>query len=565
MVTQEVKKTKKAKKPIKIWKSILGVIFAVLAVMLGYLLYWSQDVFGDIPFAQVLFHLMVPLKGADNDIVASYFEGVMPYVTVMVAYLLVIFLPDIMDGYYAWKKKLKEKKQNVETVNVETVNAVAVDDDDDDVVEKEKASVKKENLFNKIIKAVIEGVCIVRRLFTRYFLSISSLALVIVIVVDIFGFHIDEWLADRFDSSTIFEDYYVDAAEAKITAPENGKKKNLIFILCESLEASFADVASGGCMNENLIPNLTNMANENTHFSTKENLAGAIEVEGTGWTIAAMVAQLSGVPMMTPMGQNGYEGYAKFLPGLTSLGELLEKQGYVNEVMLGSYKHFAGVDTYFEQHGNYEIFDYSTAVEYDYIDQDYFRFWGFEDDKLLQYAKTEIDKLEATGKPFNLLINTIDLHTTSGYTCERCGTKYPEKYKNVINCQDALIYEFVEWCKTQDFYEDTVIVVGGDHLSMAPIVKNEFVPKGYDRSTYHVIINSDLEPTNAENRLFTTMDMYPTILASLGFKIEGERLGLGTNLYSDKKTVMEEVGKEYFMEEISKNSILYNEDILGTK
>ena len=162
MATQEVKKIKKAKKPIKIWKSILGVIFAVLAVMLGYLLYWSQDVFGDIPFAQVLFHLMVPLKGADNDIVASYFEGVMPYVTVMVAYLLVIFLPDIMDGYYAWKKKLKEKKQNVETVdvetvNVETVNAVAVDDDV--VVEKEKASVKKENLFNKIVKAVIEGVC----------------------------------------------------------------------------------------------------------------------------------------------------------------------------------------------------------------------------------------------------------------------------------------------------------------------------------------------------------------------------------------------------------------------
>jgi phosphoglycerol transferase len=124
---------------------------------------------------------------------------------------------------------------------------------------------------------------------------------------------------------------------------------------------------------------------------------------------------------------------------------------------------------------------------------------------------------------------------------------------------------FVEWCKTQEFYEDTVIVVAGDHLSMAPVVKNEFTPDGYDRSVYNAIINSDLEPVNATNRLFTTMDMFPTILASLGFEIEGDRLGLGTNLYSDKKTVMEEVGKKEFMEEISKNSKLYNKEILGTR
>ena len=60
------------------------------------------------------------------------------------------------------------------------------------------------------------------------------------------------------------------------------------------------------------------------------------------------------------------------------------------------------------------------------------------------------------------------------------------------------------------------------------------------------------------------MDLYPTILASIGCNIKGERLGIGTNLYSGKKTVMEEMGKEYFMEEISKNSVLYNEDIVGT-
>lgn len=38
------------------------------------------------------------------------------------------------------------------------------------------------------------------------------------------------------------------------------------------------------------------------------------------------------------------------------------------------------------------------------------------------------------------------------------------------------------------------------------------------------------------------MDLFPTMLASLGVQIEGNRLGLGTNLFSDKKTLMKELG-----------------------
>ena len=192
-------------------------------------------------------------------------------------------------------------------------------------------------------------------------------------------------------------------------------------------------------------------------------------------------------------------------------------------------------------------------------------FWGVDDIDLIKIAKDEINELASGEQPFSIIINTIDLHTPNGYLCSECDYISTDKYKNIIDCQDRLITEFVAWCQEQDFYEDTVIVVAGDHLSMAPVVKNEYVPNGYQRSAYNAIINSDLKPVNATNRDFTTMDMFPTILASLGFEIEGDRLGLGTNLYSDKKTVMELVGKKEFMEEISKNSKIYNKDILGTR
>ena len=59
------------------------------------------------------------------------------------------------------------------------------------------------------------------------------------------------------------------------------------------------------------------------------------------------------------------------------------------------------------------------------------------------------------------------------------------------------------------------------------------------------------------------MDMYPTILASMGVQIEGERLGLGTNLFSGEKTLVEELGYDYVDKELRKKSDFYNNALLG--
>ena len=85
----------------------------------------------------------------------------------------------------------------------------------------------------------------------------------------------------------------------------------------------------------------------------------------------------------------------------------------------------------------------------------------------------------------------------------------------------------------------------------------------YERTVYNAIINSRLPETNNKNRKFTTLDMFPTIIASLGIEIEGDRLGLGTNLYSGKPTLTEELSYEYLNSELKKTSLYYNEHILG--
>ena len=87
--------------------------------------------------------------------------------------------------------------------------------------------------------------------------------------------------------------------------------------------------------------------------------------------------------------------------------------------------------------------------------------------------------------------------------------------------------------------------------------------ENYERTIYNAIINPVIEAKNNKNRVFTTMDWYPTILASMGVEIEGDRLGLGTNLYSTTPTLAEELGLDYLNSELAKKSSFYNNYILG--
>ena len=114
----------------------------------------------------------------------------------------------------------------------------------------------------------------------------------------------------------------------------------------------------------------------------------------------------------------------------------------------------------------------------------------------------------------------------------------------------------------QDFYKNTVVVIVGDHLTMQRNFSIN-LKSNYERVVYNSFLNVDIDANNTKNRLFTTMDIYPTTLVAMGATIEGDRLGLGTNLFSGKKTILEEKGYDYVNKEISKRSKFYNKYILG--
>ena len=88
-----------------------------------------------------------------------------------------------------------------------------------------------------------------------------------------------------------------------------------------------------------------------------------------------------------------------------------------------------------------------------------------------------------------------------------------------------------------------------------------------ERTIYNAFINSKSETTleNVTNRQFFTIDLYPTTLAALGVKIEGNKLALGTNLFSEEPTIAEKYGLEYVREELMKKSNFYNNKLIYDK
>ena len=62
-----------------------------------------------------------------------------------------------------------------------------------------------------------------------------------------------------------------------------------------------------------------------------------------------------------------------------------------------------------------------------------------------------------------------------------------------------------------------------------------------------------ITPDKEKNRLFSPVDLYFTTLASIGVEIEGNKLGLGVNLFSNEEILYEKLGIKYVNDELSKN------------
>lgn len=492
------------------WK-IFSRVLTGLGFVLGYTIYiackWADKTFG-VGIDEILFTITSPLKGTDSGVLWEALSACVPRVLIVLALYGLLVILDCL---------------NKTTVFLG--------------IKKVKLNITK---------------------FTRWTVALLSVAAVVLGIKyadDQYGLF--AYLRDRNSMSTIYEDHYVEPDKANITHSD-GNYKNLIYVYVESMETTYTSVENGGKQDICYIPNLVELARENVTFSDSNKIGGFHNVTGTAYTMGSLLATSSGIPFSFPTGLNSMNKRENFATGLTTLGDILEGFGYNQEFLCGSDASFAGRRNYYVQHGNYEIFDWYTAQEKGYIPKGYKVFWGYEDMYLFEIAKDELIRLSQEEKPFNFTMLTVDTHHVHGYVCSLCEDTYDMQTKNVVSCTDRQVAEFIRWCQKQPFFEDTAIIVSGDH----PRMDTDMVEgvDTYDRTIYNCFINCEtgaIEQLNLTNRTFTPMDIFPTTLAALGFKWDGERLGLGTNLFSQQMTLAEELGFDYLNTELGKKSAYY--------
>ena len=475
---------------------IIWTIIIFITILLIFTTKWTLETYNNASFEQIIFHITEPIKGVEKTILYDYLTD-----------CLLITIIEFILTIYILKKILKTIKS-------------------------------KKNII--LLKRIIAIIIICTILICVY--KIGAL----------------EYIINGEKNSTFIEENYIDPKTVKITFPDN--KRNLIYIYLESFESTYYSKKEGGTQKENLIPELYELSKNNISFSATNTMGGAIQIHGTSWTTAALVAQTSGIPLKMSKILTNNTKINSFLEETYTLGEILEKEGYNQTIMFGSDGNFGNRKKYFESNGNYKVYDYYTAIKNKKIKEDYYVWWGFEDSKLYEFAKEELILLSKENQPFNLTLLTSNTHHINGYLEEGCVKKHKNKYANVISCTSHQINEFINWCKKQDFYKNTTIIIVGDHLSMDPYFFKTININ--ERRIFNLFINTQ-QTENKYNRKFSTIDMFPTTLASLGANIEGDRLALGANLFSNEKTIIEKYGLDYVNKELTYNSNFYNNKILG--
>ena len=363
------KRRKKRTRPRSQTKIFAGiaVLTATISALLFFSEFWAFTTWAGLKMDEILYHLRAPLEGTGGGMLEKYASRcILPSVLIMLSIFAMI-----VHTRHASKARGKFVKQT-------TIGA--------------------------------------------------SIALVITLTVGVIKLDVIKFLQDQMEDSTFIEDNYVDPKKTAITFPE--KKRNLIYIYLESMEMTYTDEKDGGAFAQDVIPELTQLSMEGDNFSGDSGLLnGGHVMPGSTYTMAGIFSQSAGLPLKMDLGEeftdargsfNKMNTQDSFFSGVTTLGDILDGEGYNQAFMLGSDATFGGRRLYWTEHGEYEICDYKWAIEKGLIPSDYYVFWGYEDEKLFSYAKQKVLELAGQEEPFNFSMLTVDTHFEDGFRCELC-------------------------------------------------------------------------------------------------------------------------------------------------
>ena len=317
---------------------------------------------------------------------------------------------------------------------------------------------------------------------------------------------------------------------------------------------------------ENLIPSLSAYLSEGISFDNFQ------KVQGAYFTIDGISAQTTGMPLLQlpdDFHMIPTDSYGSVMSNTAGVFNVLKDQGYQTVSFIGSPGWFTNMNLFLEKHGIQVLHDRNSFVDDGYeLNEKTLGFHdSFRDDFLIEKFKEYLTNQIDPSKNFGAVIQTYDTHFPSGF-CPKEFKKHGED--NIFDAwlyTDYLVGGFLDWAKTQSWYNNTVIIVVGDHPWQDS--NNDFsnlTKKDNLRQIYNLIIHSRAKKVD-NSCSYSNIDMAPTILNALGIsfrsfsnsgKQSNSKLGLGVSLFSDEKTLVCTYGKDDLINKLSKYSFFYD-------
>ena len=346
----------------------------------------------------------------------------------------------------------------------------------------------------------------------------------------------------------------------EITA-EPERPLNLVLVFLEGTEATYG---ARGLFGDAYEP-LRRMGEGGRVFE------GVEQIESIGHSIAGMVAAQCGLPLV-PHGlmptKRAARGGGDFLPGHFCLGDVLSDRGYTAEFLVGAAVDYGGIERFYGLHGFDRIIGLrdlrppppgaghrppppsppppppgaghrppppppppGPGRRHAGPPHELMR-WGVHDSVVYEAALDRAAALSAGDAPWALVIETIGPHGPDAFLSPPCrGPGEGPTHKDIlrgVHCLAELTEDFVARLFAISPPEDTLVVLVSDHLAHKMVSATPQLSK-LERHNTAIFLGAGQAPGRTGTP-GSMLDIYPTILESLGYGLAGSQAGMGVSL-----------------------------------